>query len=135
MKFKALSFVFVIAVVALAMATASYAHHSFGATYQSNEEIRLEGKLVQFAFRNPHSFVHIEAPDQYGDVQRWAIEWSGTGSLASQGVERTTLRAGDEVIVTGRPSRTPGEFRVQMLTLARPADGFEWGRRAGEVID
>jgi len=121
--------------LALATGTAAYAHHSFGATYNSNETIELEGRVVQFAFRNPHSFVHVEAPDEYGDVQRWAIEWSGTGALARQGVERTTLRPGDEVVVTGRPSRTPGEFRVQMLTVTRPVDGFEWGRRAGEVID
>ena len=111
------------------------AHHSFGATYNSNEQITLEGRLVQFAFRNPHSFVHVEAPDKDGVVRRWAVEWSGAGALASQGVERTKLRAGDAIVVTGRPSRTPGEYRVQMLTVTRPLDGFEWGRRPGEVID
>jgi hypothetical protein len=132
MKFRVL---LMFAAAALVSASAAYAHHSFGATYNSNEEITIEGKLVQFAFRNPHSFVHVEAPDPNGKVQRWAVEWSGAGALAGQGVERTTLRAGDEVVITGRPSRTPGEYRVQMLTLTRPVDGFEWGRRAGEVID
>jgi len=121
--------------VMLLVSGAAYAHHSFAATYNVNSEIRLEGELVQFAFRNPHSFVHIEAPDEYGDVQRWAVEWSAAGNLAQQGVERQTLRVGDKVVVTGRPSRTPGEFRVQMLTLERPSDGFSWGRRTGEVID
>ena len=110
------------------------AHHSFGATYL-NEEIRLEGKLVQFLFRNPHSFVHIEAPDESGRMQRWSVEWSGTGALQRQGVDRATLRIGDEVIVTGRPSRTPGEYRLQMVTLQRPLDGLSWGNRPGEVID
>ena len=113
----------------------AYAHHSFAATYNVNSQITLEGELVQFAFRNPHSFVHIEAPDEYGDIQRWAIEWSAAGNLAQQGVERQTLNVGDQVVVTGRPSRTPGEYRVQMLTLERPSDGFSWGRRPGEVID
>ena len=121
--------------VALVSGTAAYAHHSFGATYNGNETITIEGRLVQFVFRNPHSFVHVEAPDKDGTTQRWAVEWSGAGALAGQGVERTTLRAGDQVVITGRPSRTPGEYRVQMLTLTRPLDGFEWGRRAGEVID
>ncbi len=121
--------------LALVTGTAAYAHHSFGATYNGNEEITIEGRLVQFAFRNPHSYVYVEAPDSNGEMQRWAVEWSGAGALASQGVDRTTLRAGDEVVVTGRPSRTPGEFRVQMLTLSRPLDGFVWGRRPGEVID
>ena len=57
------------------------------------------------------------------------------GALAGQGVERGTLRVGDQVIITGRPSRTPGEYRVQMLSLHRPLDGFGWGDRPGVVID
>jgi hypothetical protein len=126
--------VLVIAGVLIA-ATVAYAHHSFGATYNSKQEIKVEGKLVQFVFRNPHSFVYIEAPDDKKVNQRWAIEWSGAAALGGQGVTRDTLRVGDHVIVTGRPSRTPGELRVQMLTLRRPADGLTWGNRAGEVVD
>ena len=120
---------------ALLGGTAVYAHHSFGATYNSKQEIKVEGKLVQFVFRNPHSFVYIEAPDDQKVVQRWAIEWSGAAALGGQGVSKDTLRVGDHVVVTGRPSRSPGEYRVQMLTLKRPADGLTWGNRAGEVVD
>jgi hypothetical protein len=120
---------------ALLAGTAAYAHHSFGATYNSKEQIKVEGKLVQFVFRNPHSFVYIEAPDEKGTTQRWAVEWSGAAALGGQGVNRDTLRVGDHVVVTGRPSRSPGEYRVQMLTLKRPADGLTWGGRAGEVVD
>ena len=111
------------------------AHHSFGATYEISKQVTLEGKLVQFVYRNPHSFVHVQAPDQKGVQQRWAVEWSGTGQLAEAGVQRDTLKVGDHVVITGRPSRVPGEFRVLMVTLQRPADGFRWGGRAGQVVD
>jgi hypothetical protein len=50
-------------------------------------------------------------------------------------VKRQTLNVGDDVVVTARPSRTPGEFRVLMVTLVRPSDGFSWGRRGGEVVE
>lgn len=120
---------------ALLTGAAAYAHHSFGATYNSKEQIKVEGKLVQFVFRNPHSFVYVEAPGERGTTQRWAIEWSGAAALGGQGVTRETLRVGDHVIVIGRPSRSPGEYRVQMLSLKRPADGLTWGNRPGEVID
>jgi hypothetical protein len=90
---------------------------------------------VQFVYRNPHSFVHVEAPDAQGVKQRWAVEWGGTGQLAEAGVKRDTLKVGDAVKIVGRPSRVPGEFRVLMVNLTRPADGFTWGRRAGEVVD
>ncbi len=86
-------------------ASAAWAHHSYGATYNSKKEIKLEGKLVQFVYRNPHSFVHVTAPDETGAMQRWAIEWSGTSQLANSGVTRESLKVGDQVVITARPSR------------------------------
>ena len=122
-------------VAAFLVVTAASAHHSFGATYEVSKEIKLDGKIVQFVYRNPHSFVHVEAPDAAGATQRWAIEWGGTAQLTGQGVNRDTLKVGDLVTVTGRPSRVPGEYRVLMVNLVRPSDGFIWGRRANEVVD
>ena len=123
------------AVAVMLGVTMASAHHSFGATYEISKEIKLEGKIVQFVYRNPHSFVHVEAPDPAGAMQRWAIEWGGTAQLTGQGVNRDTLKVGDAVTVVGRPSRVPGEYRVLMVNLVRPADGFTWGRRANEVVD
>jgi len=111
------------------------AHHSYGATYDASKEIKLEGKLVQFVFRNPHSFVHVQAPDETGASQRWAVEWSGTAQLANNGITRDTLHVGDDVVIVGLPSRVPGEYRVLMVTLKRPSDGFTWGTRGGEAVD
>jgi hypothetical protein len=82
----------------LTAGTTASAHHSFGATYDVNKQVKLEGKLVQFVYRNPHSFVHIEAPDSSGVQQRWAIEWGGTAQLANAGVKRDSLRVGDQVV-------------------------------------
>ena len=49
-----------------ALAGAAAAHHSFTATYFEDRTMEIEGKLLQFMFRNPHSFVHVEAPDENG---------------------------------------------------------------------
>ena len=119
----------------LVVAGVASAHHSYGATYEVRKEIKLEGKLVQFVYRNPHSFVHMEAPDESGATQRWAVEWSGTSQLANTGVTRESLKVGDQITVTARPSRVPGEYRVLMVRLVRPSDGFTWGSRGGEVVD
>jgi hypothetical protein len=129
---RTLSFVAVIA--ALLAATAS-AHHSFGATYEVSKQIKLDGKIAQFVYRNPHSFVHVEAPDAEGKTQRWAVEWGGTAQLTTAGVTRESLKVGDKVTIVARPSRVPGEYRVLMVNLLRPSDGFTWGRGAGEVVD
>ena len=121
--------------IVLAGTTAAYAHHSFGATYEVAKQMKVDGKIVQFVYRNPHSFVHVEAPDADGTIQRWAVEWGGTAQLANAGVKRDSLKVGDKVTITGRPSRVPGEFRMLMVTLTRPSDGFTWGRNPAEVVD
>ena len=45
--------------IALAWLSAvpTHAHHSFAATYFEDKVQKIEGNLVQFLYRNPHSFV------------------------------------------------------------------------------
>ena len=119
----------------LLVATLSAAHHSFSAVYQTKEEIKLEGKLVQILIRNPHSYISVEAPDKEGKMQRWSLEWGGAAQLSGQGVNQQTLKVGDHIVITGRPSRAPGEYRALVQTISRPSDGFSWGRGRGEVVD
>ena len=113
----------------------AYAHHSFAATYHEDKTVQIEGKLVQFMFRNPHSFVSIEAPDESGVMQRWGVEWGGAGQLGGQGVTRETLKPGDIVTITGNPGRNAADHRIRMVSLKRKSDGFGWGQRQGEVVD
>ena len=111
------------------------AHHSFAATYDESKSVMIEGRLVQFLFRNPHSFVHVMAPDDKGQEQRWAVEWGGAGQLAGQGVTRETLKPGDVVVISGNPGRNPADHRIRMVTLRRPSDGFGWGTQPGQTVD
>ena len=55
--------------------------------------------------------------------------------LANQGVTRESLKVGDEVVIVGRPSRVPGEYRALMVSLKRPSDGFTWGGAPGRSVD
>ena len=109
--------------VAISGATA-HAHHSFAATYLVDDEVKIEGELVAFMFRNPHSFVHVEAPDRDGEMQRWAIEWAAAGQL--NGITHDTLKPGDHVIISGNPGRTAEDHRLRMRSILRPKDGFKW---------
>lgn len=119
----------------LLIATQIDAHHSYAATYDTDSTVRLEGRLVRFEFRSPHSYLHMMVPDESGDMQRWAVEWAAPSTLVRQGVSRDTLRTGDSLVVVARPSRAQGEFRTLMLTLERPADGLTWGTNPDEVVD
>ena len=117
------------------LAVQSYAHHSYSATYDTSSIVQLEGQLVRFEFRSPHSYLHMSVRDEKGETQRWAIEWAAPAALVRQGVDRDTLRTGDSLIVTARPSRVQGEFRSLMVTLERPADGLSGGTNPDEVVD
>ena len=130
---RRLLFLFLIA--AFVSGVQLYAHHSFAATYHEDQTIKIEGTLVQFQFRNPHSFVQVDAPDNKGVMQRWGIEWGGAGQLGGQGVNRYTLKAGDRVIITGSPGRTAEDHRIRMVTLKRTSDGFGWGQEKGQTFD
>ena len=112
-----------------------YAHHSFAAAYFEDQSVTVEGELVQFLFRNPHSFVHVLVKEKDGSVVRYAVEWGGAGQLGSQGVGKDTLRVGDVVIIKGSPGRNPEDHRIRLVTLQRPKDGFVWGERPGQVVD
>ena len=119
----------------LMFSIAAFAHHSLGATYEGDKEVKLEGKIVQLLLRNPHSFLQIDVPDKDGTLQRWSLEWRGSGQLGQAGIKRDTLKAGDAVVVTVNPSRTKGDNRGALKTLHRTSDGFGWGTRPGETIE
>jgi Family of unknown function (DUF6152) len=123
MKVK-LAPLFVLAI--LATSVAAYAHHSFAATYDESKTMEIKGKIVVFQFRNPHSFVTVEVTNADGKKVRWGVEGPGSTQLTNSGIQNDTLRYGDEVVVSGNPSRTPGEAKLRMRTMKRP-DGFSFG--------
>jgi hypothetical protein len=111
------------------------AHHSFSATYYEDQSVTIEGELVQFLFRNPHSFVHVLVKQPDGSEVRYSAEWGGAGQLQGQGVTRDTLKFGDFVVISGAPGRNPADHRIRMVTLHRPSDSFGWGKLPGETVD
>jgi hypothetical protein len=104
----------------------AHAHHSFAATYLEDEKMKVEADIVQFLYRNPHSFLQMTSKDASGKDITWAVEWGGGGQLSSQGVTRDTLRPGDHVIVLGEPGRDPEAHRLRMINITRPSDGWTW---------
>ena len=111
------------------------AHHSFAATYIETESVTIEGQLVQFLLRNPHSFVHVNVKEADGSTVRYVVEWGSPTQLGGQGVTRDTLKPGDHVIISGNPGRNPADHRVRLLSFKRPKDGWTWGLLPNQVVD
>jgi hypothetical protein len=127
MKFRRLVLIASSALTALvAGGGMALAHHSATATYIVGKTVRIEGTLKELIWRNPHSYIKVEAPDDKGELQIWVIEGAAPGQLAEQGLTANRLRPGDRVIVTGLPGRIPEDHRLLLETVERPSDGFKW---------
>ena len=101
------------------------AHHSFASTY-SDQAITIEGKVVEFLYRSPHSAVLLETPAANGHTIVWEAESGTAGQLSRQGIEQDTIRAGDHVIISGNPSRNAADHRMRIDEITRPSDGWKW---------
>lgn len=101
------------------------AHHSVAEKYRVDERVTIEGELVTLIFRNPHSYLHVRAPDRAAHPRVWAVE-SGRGMQLRHALEGATLKPGDRVIVTGDPGRDDGQWRMRLRTITRPRDGWRW---------
>ncbi|NOT24991.1 MAG: hypothetical protein HOP16_02710 [Acidobacteria bacterium] len=118
----------------LGLGTQASAHHSFAATYLEDQSVTIEGSIVQFLLRNPHSFVHLMVKEKNGTTNRYVVEWGSPAQLSGT-VSRDTLKPGDEVIITGNPGRNAADHRVRLLTFKRPKDGWSWGILENERFD
>jgi hypothetical protein len=111
----------------------AYAHHSFAGSYVEHQVMKIEGKVVEFNIRNPHSFILIEVQED-GKPVRWGGEWGGVTQLSQGGVTRFTLEVGDHLIIEGAPPRDSEDKKLLVRKVWRPATAkkpaWEW---AGNV--
>ena len=127
MKFRRLVLTSLVTLAALMLGGGmALAHHSATATYIVGKSVKIEGTLKELIWRNPHSYIKVEAPDDKGEMQIWVIEGAAPGQLAEQGLTANRLRPGDKVIVTGLPGRIAEDHRLLLETVERPSDGFKW---------
>jgi Family of unknown function (DUF6152) len=123
------------ALVLCGMATLSaplLAHHSFGAYYIETDTIEIEGDVVEFQYKNPHSWINVVGQEGFGKPKAYAAEWASTSRLERDGITRTTLHAGDNVRIWASPSRDPNDNRIRLKRIERRSDGWQWGQNVRE---
>ena len=94
------------------------AHHSV-AGYDNKKEVTLRGTVVEFVWRNPHVVVVWDVKDETGKVVQWSGEMNSPTSMIQVGMNRNSLKKGDEIIVVGNPSKTSTPLSViRKITMA-----------------
>lgn len=105
------------------------AHHSFAEYYLESDTIEIEGEVIEFQYKNPHSWIHVMAREPFGAQKTYAAEWASVSRLERDGINAKTLRPGDMVRIWASPNRNPNDNRIRLKRIERRADRWKWGGR------
>jgi len=78
------------------------AHHSF-AVFDMTSEKTITGTVSKFEWTNPHTFIFVDAPNDKGVMETWAIEGMSPNYLGRRGWSKTSVKPGDKITITVRP--------------------------------
>jgi hypothetical protein len=95
----------VVGVTWLLAAAPAAPHHAFAAEFDINRPLKLTGTVTKIEWTNPHAWLFIEATNDSGDVESWAIELVGINDLLRLGWGRDRVKAGDVIDVDGFGAR------------------------------
>jgi hypothetical protein len=80
-------------------------HHAFAAEFDINRPLKLTGTVTKIEWTNPHAWLFIDATNDGGNVESWAIELVGINDLLRLGWGRDRVKAGDVIDVDGFGAR------------------------------
>ncbi len=89
----------------------AFAHHGT-AGYDMGKVVTLTGTVTKFDWSNPHVVVHLDAKDDSGNIQHWALELAAPLLLERSRVEQEFHEA-------GRRSGCRGHIRPRLARLIR----------------
>src|SRR5687768_18613808 len=93
-----------IVAVVLGLTGEAWAHHS--TAYYSKEQkdfVKIQGKVVRWEYRSPHTQLYLEVTDKDGKPVTWRFESTPAAWLLREGVKGDSIKVGEIVTVEGFP--------------------------------
>ena len=103
-------------------------HHSFSEYYIEADTIEVEGEVVEFQYRNPHSWIHIMGQEVFGKPKPYAAEWASVSRLERDGITARTLKARRHRPHLGEPEPQPERQPHPPQAYRAPIRSLEVGR-------
>jgi len=107
-----------------------YAHHSV-AEFDTTQTLTIHGIVKEVWYNNPHVRYYVTVTDDNGEDVVWDVHTSSVNVLIRRGWTRDAIKVGDEVFMTGSPTRE-GEPRLLIHTVEL-ADGTRVSTRRSDV--
>jgi hypothetical protein len=104
MKFRSLK-ILAAALTLLGVSVPTFAHHGI-ARFDTKKTVTVVGTVTEFRFANPHSIIFLNVKDNAGNIVQWQGELTSPNFLGRSGWSSHTLKSGDEVTLSGHPSKT-----------------------------
>jgi hypothetical protein len=117
----------------VSLSTPLVGHHSFAEFYIEEDTIEVEGEILEVQYKNPHSWIYVQAQDPFGRQKVYSAEWASVSRLERDGITKRTLREGDWVRIWASPNRNPNDNRVRLKRIERPSDRWKWGQNRNET--
>jgi hypothetical protein len=89
-----------------------FAHHGTAISYDASKVITVSGTVTEFVWANPHGQLHWDVKDEKGNVVNWGGELHSIGLMTRAGWNKNIVHVGDEVTVSGHPSRAGTPYIV-----------------------
>jgi hypothetical protein len=109
-----------IALFAVLLANAAWAHHNMTALFDLNDRVTLTGTFTTVDWRNPHIYLTMEVKSSEGKTENWQIEGPPPSFFRTRDVGRTDFEGAIGKTVTAEASRardksTSGLMRIITL--------------------
>lgn len=82
----------------------AYGHHS-GAMFDGSSVVEVTGKVKEFQYTNPHSWLLVDVTNDDGSITTWGFEAEGPSTLMRAGIRKSSLPPGTEIIIRGNPMK------------------------------
>lgn len=101
----------------------AFAHHSFSAQYDRDDEVNLDGTITKFEWTNPHGHVYLDVVGADGSKANWNLELASPNMLIRNGWKKNSLQIGMHIKVSA--SRARDKSNTAAVVLITRDDGTE----------
>jgi hypothetical protein len=121
-------------IVVSALRAPLLAHHSFAVSYIEADTIEIDGDVVEFQYKNPHSWIFVQGTEAgFGQPKIYAAEWVSPSQLERNDIDKKFFKPGDTLHIWASPNKNPNDNRVRLKRMERRADGWKWTGNRGDT--